>query len=156
MPLNTIDNAITPGSLYGISEEPMYSGVLSFMRRKYTKDLSQADVAVSGIPLDLMVTNRPGTRFGPAAIRKASASPGLGTALALAVRPLRAPGGHRLWRLPVRFGKTGNHHRGHCRPCPSHCKGGRLHADPGRRPLYDLSPAQSPCGEIRDLVPGAF
>lgn len=74
MPIDTIDNAITPGSLYGISEEPMYSGVLSFMRRKYTKDLSQADVAVSGVPLDLMVTNRPGTRFGPAAIRQASAS----------------------------------------------------------------------------------
>ena len=74
MPIDTIDNAITPGSLYGISEEPMYSGVLSFMRRKYTKDLSQADVAVSGVPLDLMVTNRPGTRFGPAAIHQASAS----------------------------------------------------------------------------------
>lgn len=74
MPLDAIDNAITPGSLYGISEEPMYSGVLSFMRRKYTKDLSKADVAVSGVPLDLMVTNRPGTRFGPAAIRKASAA----------------------------------------------------------------------------------
>jgi agmatinase len=73
MPQDIIDNAITPGSLYGISDEPLYSGVLSFMRRKYTKDLSQADVAVSGIPLDLMVTNRPGTRFGPAAIRKASA-----------------------------------------------------------------------------------
>jgi len=73
MPLDTIDNAISPGSLYGISEEPVYSGVLSFMRRKYTKDLSGADVAVSGVPLDLMVTNRPGTRFGPAAVRKASA-----------------------------------------------------------------------------------
>ena len=45
MPLDTIDNAITPGSLYGISEEPTYSGVLSFMRRKYTKDLSQADAS---------------------------------------------------------------------------------------------------------------
>ncbi|MCG6910235.1 MAG: agmatinase [Deltaproteobacteria bacterium] len=73
MPFESIDHAITPGSLYGIKEEPTYSGVLSFMRRKYTKDLSRADVAVSGVPLDLMVTNRPGTRFGPAAIRKASA-----------------------------------------------------------------------------------
>jgi len=73
MPLDTIDNAIIPGSLYGISEEPTYSGVLSFMRRKYTKDLREADVAVSGVPLDLMVTHRSGTRFGPAAIRKASA-----------------------------------------------------------------------------------
>ncbi len=73
MPLNTIDNAITPGSLYGLSEEPMYSGVLSFMRRKYTKALKGVDVAVSGVPLDLMVTNRSGARLGPSAIRRASA-----------------------------------------------------------------------------------
>lgn len=68
-----IDQAITKKSLYGIIEEPAYSGVLSFMRRKYTKDLTGADVAVSGVPLDLMTSHRPGTRFGPAAIRKASA-----------------------------------------------------------------------------------
>ncbi len=74
MPLDAIDNAITPGDHYGLSDEPMYSGVLSFMRRKYSKDLTGVDVAVSGIPLDLMTTNRPGTRLGPAAIRKASAN----------------------------------------------------------------------------------
>jgi len=73
MPLNHIDNAIAGASLYGISEEPTYSGVLSFMRRRYTKDLANADLAVSGVPLDLMVSHRPGTRFGPAAIRRASA-----------------------------------------------------------------------------------
>lgn len=68
-----IDQSITKKSLYGLAEEPTYSGVLSFMRRKYTKDLTGADVAISGVPLDLMVSNRPGTRFGPEAIRKASA-----------------------------------------------------------------------------------
>ncbi|MDM8554991.1 agmatinase [Desulfococcaceae bacterium HSG7] len=68
-----IDQAIVKKSLYGASEEPAYSGVLSFMRRKYTKDLTGADVAVSGVPLDLMVSHRPGTRFGPEAVRKASA-----------------------------------------------------------------------------------
>ncbi|MCF8069505.1 MAG: agmatinase [Desulfobacterales bacterium] len=68
-----IDQAIIKKSLYGITAEPTYSGVLSFMRRKYTKDLTGADVAISGVPLDLMVSNRPGTRFGPEAIRKASA-----------------------------------------------------------------------------------
>ncbi len=68
-----IDQAITRKSLYGPSEEPAYSGVLSFMRRKYTKDLTGVDVAISGIPLDLMVSHRPGTRFGPEAVRKASA-----------------------------------------------------------------------------------
>ncbi len=76
MPLDEkvcIDHAIDKKSLYGSFEEPTYSGVLSFMRRKYTKDLTGADVAVSGVPLDLMVTHRPGTRFGPEAVRKASA-----------------------------------------------------------------------------------
>ncbi len=73
MALNTIDYAITSEGFHGISEEPTYSGVLSFMRRKYTKDLDGVDLAVSGIPLDLMVSHRPGARFGPAAIRKASA-----------------------------------------------------------------------------------
>ena len=67
-----IDQAITKKSLYGLRDEPTYSGVLSFMRRKYTKDLTGADVAISGVPLDLMVSNRPGTRFGPEAIRRAS------------------------------------------------------------------------------------
>ncbi len=33
----------------------------------------EAAVLVAGIPLDIGVTNRPGTRFGPAAIRRASA-----------------------------------------------------------------------------------
>ena len=51
---------------------PTYAGVLSFMRRPYTRDLTGVDVAVSGIPLDLATTFRPGTRFGPAGMRAAS------------------------------------------------------------------------------------
>ncbi|HZZ13805.1 MAG TPA: agmatinase [Paraburkholderia sp.] len=51
---------------------PTYAGVLSFMRRPYTRNLTGVDVAVSGIPLDLATTYRPGTRFGPAAMRAAS------------------------------------------------------------------------------------
>jgi agmatinase len=51
---------------------PTYAGVLSFMRRPYTRDLAGVDVAVSGIPLDLATTFRPGTRFGPAGMRAAS------------------------------------------------------------------------------------
>lgn len=69
---SNIDFAITGENLNKISREPMYSGIPSFYRRKYTKDLTDVDVAVSGVPLDLMVTNRPGTRFGPGAIRRAS------------------------------------------------------------------------------------
>ena len=67
------DHAFTATSPYGIVVEPTYSGALSFMRRRYTRDLKGVDVAVSGVPLDLATSNRPGARFGPAAIRKASA-----------------------------------------------------------------------------------
>jgi agmatinase len=66
------DGAIRREGLYGRSVENTFAGVLSFMRRKYTRDLAGADVVVSGIPLDLAVTFRPGARFGPAAIRAAS------------------------------------------------------------------------------------
>jgi len=66
------DLAFTRTSPYGTLSEPTYSGAQSYMRRKYTKDLKDVDVAVVGVPYDLAVTNRPGTRFGPRAIRQAS------------------------------------------------------------------------------------
>ena len=49
-----------------------YSGALSFCRRRYSRDTKDIEVVVSGIPYDNAVTNRPGTRFGPRAIRAAS------------------------------------------------------------------------------------
>jgi agmatinase len=68
------DNAFTATEVRGIVEgSPSYAGALSFMRRKYSRDLNGVDVAVTGIPLDLATTNRPGARFGPRAIRAASA-----------------------------------------------------------------------------------
>jgi len=67
-----IDGAITAESPLGTTGEATYSGVLSLFRRRYAKDPVGADVAVLGIPYDLAVTNRPGTRFGPRAIRAAS------------------------------------------------------------------------------------
>ncbi|MCB1518863.1 MAG: agmatinase, partial [Hyphomicrobiaceae bacterium] len=73
MPSKSIDHAITARSLTGAASDPTYAGVLSFMRRKYTKNLKGADVAVWGIPFDAAVSNRPGARFGPQAIRRASA-----------------------------------------------------------------------------------
>ena len=66
------DTAITRPTLKGYARESTYAGVLSFMRRRYTKDLTGVDVAVAGIPLDLATSNRPGTRLGPAGIRAAS------------------------------------------------------------------------------------
>jgi len=52
-------------------EAPFY-GASTFMRRPYQRKLGGIDVAVLGVPFDLAVCNRPGARFGPAAIRKAS------------------------------------------------------------------------------------
>ena len=69
-----VDQAFTRISPYGTHAEPTYSGALSFLRRRYTKDLTGVDVAVVGVPFDLATTNRPGTRLGPRAIRAASAS----------------------------------------------------------------------------------
>ena len=67
------DHAIHRTSHKGYESENTYSGVLSFMRRRYTRDLAGVDVAVTGIPLDLSTTNRSGARMGPAAIRAATA-----------------------------------------------------------------------------------
>jgi len=67
------DNAFTAGSPFGtVKGSPSYAGALSFMRRKYSRDLEGVDVAVVGVPLDTATTNRPGARFGPRAIRAAS------------------------------------------------------------------------------------
>ncbi|EAB6717964.1 agmatinase, partial [Salmonella enterica subsp. enterica] len=69
----SIDNAFTARKLTGAAGDPTYAGALSFMRRKYSKDVRGADAVVWGIPFDAAVTNRPGARFGPQAIRRASA-----------------------------------------------------------------------------------
>ena len=72
MASKSIDRAIRDTPLTGSSDDPTYAGVNSFMRRRYTKSVDDADVVVWGIPFDTAVTNRPGARFGPAAIRRAS------------------------------------------------------------------------------------
>lgn len=69
---DSIDQAFRTKSLSGVIPEPSYSGALSFARRKYTRDLANVDVVVTGFPFDTATTNRPGTRFGPRAIRAAS------------------------------------------------------------------------------------
>ena len=61
------------GARRGPSYENTFGGALSFLRRRYTKDLTGVDIAITGVPFDQAVTNRPGARFGPRAIREASA-----------------------------------------------------------------------------------
>ena len=72
MPASSIDHAFTATKNTGRSGDPTYAGALSFMRRRYTKNVKGADAVVWGIPFDAAVTNRPGARFGPQAIRRAS------------------------------------------------------------------------------------
>ena len=67
-----VDMAITRKGYRGLSNENTFGGVTSFLRRTYTKDLTGVDLAVTGVPFDQAVTNRPGTRLGPRAIREAS------------------------------------------------------------------------------------
>ncbi|PKP73781.1 MAG: agmatinase [Alphaproteobacteria bacterium HGW-Alphaproteobacteria-6] len=67
-----IDAAFTRADLRGLSFENAFGGAPSFLRRRYTKDLAGVDLAITGVPFDQAVTHRPGTRFGPRAIREAS------------------------------------------------------------------------------------
>jgi agmatinase len=54
-------------------EMPRFAGVRTFMRAPHTTDLAGVDATVYGIPFDTATTYRTGTRFGPEAIRSASA-----------------------------------------------------------------------------------
>lgn len=67
-----VDQAFTREDLRGLSFENTFGGAPSFLRRRYTKDLTGVDVAITGIPFDQAVTNRPGARLGPRAVREAS------------------------------------------------------------------------------------
>ena len=51
---------------------PRYTGVKTFARCPLVDSPEDVDVAVLGIPFDTGTTNRPGTRFGPEAVRSAS------------------------------------------------------------------------------------
>jgi len=60
-------------------EKPDFAGLLSFAGAPYTEDpaeLADADAAIVGAPTDDLVSDRPGARFGPRAIRAASCPPG--------------------------------------------------------------------------------
>ena len=63
----------------GLPDKPDYAGLLTFGGAPYTQDaaeLAGVDVAIVGAPTDDLVSDRPGTRFAPRAIRAASCPPG--------------------------------------------------------------------------------
>ncbi len=66
------DFAVRSSKNVGNWKEMTYAGALSFLRRRYSRDLTNVDVVVSGVPYDGAATNRSGSRFGPRAIRQAS------------------------------------------------------------------------------------
>jgi agmatinase len=68
-----VDAAFTRKGQRGLTYENAFGGATSFLRRTYTKDLTGVDLAITGVPFDQAVTHRTGTRFGPRAIREASA-----------------------------------------------------------------------------------
>ena len=63
----------------GIYDKPDYAGLLTYSALPFTHDpadLEGVDVAIVGAPMDDLTSDRPGTRFGPRAIRAASCPPG--------------------------------------------------------------------------------
>ena len=71
---------------------PTYVGPASFSKLPWITDPAEltargVDVAIVGAPFDEMVTHRPGTRFGPRAIREAQYTSGTFNSLQLDVRP---------------------------------------------------------------------
>jgi agmatinase len=62
-----------------LGDKPDYAGLLTFGGLPYTQDpaeLEGVDVAIVGAPTDDLVSDRPGARFAPRAIRAASCPPG--------------------------------------------------------------------------------
>jgi len=75
-------------------DRPSYVGPVSFSQLPWIEDANeikrmQADIAIIGAPFDDAVTHRPGTRFGPRAIREAQYQTGLLHSLQVGVDPFR-------------------------------------------------------------------
>jgi len=66
------DSIYGQGGVCDSTTEAPFFGASTFMRRPYRRELTDVDIAVLGVPFDLAVCNRPGSRFGPTAIRAAS------------------------------------------------------------------------------------
>lgn len=65
--------ATTSNSASSIATEQTFTAPRTFLRVPNATSAMGADLAILGIPFDLATSNRPGARFGPGAIREASA-----------------------------------------------------------------------------------
>jgi agmatinase len=82
---------IDPGARWRGGEKPDYAGLLTYGGLPYTEDAAElegVDVAIVGAPFDDLVSDRPGTRYGPRAIR--GASWGSGAHLEAKINPFTA------------------------------------------------------------------
>lgn len=72
-PKPSLDDVMERISGYG-SEVPRFhhSGIPTFFRAELTADPAAVDIGLVGLPTDAAVTQRPGTRYGPRAMRDAS------------------------------------------------------------------------------------
>ncbi|WP_170782153.1 agmatinase [Ruegeria arenilitoris] len=70
--VTSTDRAFLAQNEMGMGYEPTFSGATSLFRRQYSRNLEGVDMVAWGVPYDLSVTNRPGCRFGPRAIRAVS------------------------------------------------------------------------------------
>ncbi len=75
----------------GAADLPTYAGPVAWCRRPYVTDVDalrarRPDVAIMGVPFDDRVSNRPGARFGPRAIREANSTTGVHS-IALGLEP---------------------------------------------------------------------
>lgn len=70
------DQAFRATQNLGRNFEQTFAGIPAFCRRRLTRNLTDpnnpVDVVVSGVPLDLFTSYRPGTRLGPRGVRAAS------------------------------------------------------------------------------------
>lgn len=57
---------------YEVQKHLHYAGIPSFNLYPATRELDDVDIAIMGVPFDSGVTNRPGARSGPRAIRNCS------------------------------------------------------------------------------------
>jgi arginase family enzyme len=63
-------------SLFSRGHQPAFAGINTFMKMPYCEDIRNVgdyEVAFVGVPFDTGTTYRPGTRFGPQAVRRISA-----------------------------------------------------------------------------------
>src|SRR6266511_2335095 len=63
-------------SLFSRAHQPAFAGINTFMKAPYCEDvrkIGEYEAAFVGAPFDSATTYRPGTRFGPQAVRRISA-----------------------------------------------------------------------------------